>query len=108
MRSSRAGRRPGSRGELDDALRLEPGDRRRVITQFAQHFVSVLTLVRGRAQPVGLRLAAHMDRLADDLVAADLGMVDGLRHAEMLYLRVFPRLVDRVDRAARDTRPVER
>ena len=42
-----------------------------------------------------------MDRLADDLLRPELGVVDRPGDAEMLHLRVGEGLVDRVDRAAR-------
>src|SRR5437764_1276536 len=76
-------------------------DRGGVVAEFAQHLVGVLALVRGRAQPLGLREGAHMDRLADDVEGADFWVIDRPPDAEMLDLRVGEDLVDRVDRPAR-------
>src|ERR1700726_2074310 len=48
------------------------GGRRRVVAEFAEDRVRVLALIGGRAQFVGLRVEAHMDRLADHLLRAEL------------------------------------
>src|SRR6266403_2067039 len=61
-------------------------DRRGIVTELAQHLVGVLALVRGRAQLFGLREGAHMDRLADDVVGAELRVIDRAADAEMLDL----------------------
>src|SRR6266851_6373466 len=90
-----------SRSRSDDTLFMKRGDRRGIVAEFAQHFLGVFALVRGRAQLVRLRVAAHMDRLADDVEGAELRMIDRAADAEMLHLRIGKDLVDRVDRSAR-------
>jgi hypothetical protein len=52
-------------------------------------------------QFLGLLVAAHVDRLAHDLLRPILRMIDRLRNAKMLHLRIREYLVDRVDGTAR-------
>ena len=72
----------------------KPGDRFRIIAELAQHRLGVLTLIGGGTQLVGLRIAAHMDRLADQLLRTELRVADRLGDPEMLDLRVGESLVD--------------
>ena len=53
---------------------------------------------------IGLRIAAHVDRLADHFLRAVFRVIDGFGDAEVLHLRVGKHLVDGVDRAARHAR----
>src|SRR5581483_11144591 len=79
---------------------MQFGDLGRSIPELPQYRIRMLALVRCRLQPFGLREGAHVDRLADDVEAAELRMVDRAADAEVLNLRVGEDLVDRVDRAA--------
>src|ERR1700724_2354598 len=74
----------------------KPGDRFRVVPELAQHRFGVLTLIGGGTQLVGLRIAAHMDRLADQLLRTELRVADRLGDPEMLDLRGSKGLVDRL------------
>src|SRR6516164_3204726 len=93
--------RPASPPASDDAALTQSLDRRGVVAELAQHRFGVLALIGGRAQLVGLRVEAHMDRLADHPLRSELGVIDWLGDAEMLDLRVGKGLVDRVDWPAR-------
>src|SRR5271166_2990595 len=87
----------------DDTPRVQLGDRSRIVAELAQHRLGVLALVGCWAQFVGLRVAAHMDRLADHFLRSELGVVHGLGDAKVLNLRIGKGLVDRIDRPARHT-----
>ena len=67
----------------------------------------MLALLGGGAQLVGLRVAAHVDRLADHLLRAELRVSDRPGDPEMLDLRIGEGLVDRIDRPARHAGLVE-
>src|SRR5215472_2617881 len=101
LTARRRSRRPASPPASDDAVLAQPLDCRRIVAELAQHLVSVLALVGCRAQFVRLRIMAHMDRLTDNPLRSELGVIDWLGDAEMLDLRVGERLVDRVDWPAR-------
>src|SRR5689334_19533196 len=92
---------------LDDGAAAQPLDRFRIIAELAQHRFGVLALIGGRAQLAGLRVAAHMDRLADHLLRTEFRVADRLRDPEMLDLWVGKGLVDRIDRPARHAGFVE-
>src|SRR5260370_18169180 len=96
-----------SRDFLDDAALARPGDRVCIIAELAQHGVGVLALIGGRAQLVGLPVAAYVDWLADHLLGAELWVADRLGDPEMLNLRIGKGLVDRIDRPARPANFIE-
>src|SRR5262249_47964262 len=101
--------RPSQRGcearpsASNGAVRAQPRDRRRIVAELLQDHISVLALIGGRTQFIGLWVTAHMDRLADDFLRSELGMAHRLGDTEMLHLRVGKGLVDRIDRSARHT-----
>src|SRR6266404_6325728 len=85
----------------NDAAGAQAFDGFVVEAQARQHIVCVLAEFRAGTELLGLRRGAEIDRLADDLDVAELGMMDRLGDAEMLDLRLGEGLVDAVDRPAR-------
>src|SRR5262249_17798920 len=71
-----------------------------------QHGIVVLAEIRRRLELPGLRRGSEVDRVADHLDLAELGMLDAARDAEMLDLRLGEGHVDRVDRPGRHARLV--
>src|SRR5688572_6669166 len=87
---------------LHGSLLAQCRDLRVVVAQVLQNLHGVLARLGRVLQLLRLRIAAQVDRLADDRLLPVFRMVDRLRDAEMLHLRIGEYLVDRVDRAARD------
>src|SRR5579863_2808440 len=75
---------PGS----DDAVAPQPRDRSRVVAEFGQDRLGVLAEIGGGAELFRLRVAAHVNGLADRFQGAELRMVDRPGDAEMPHLRV--------------------
>src|SRR5580704_5749706 len=91
---------------LDHATLAEARDGRGVVAGFLQHRLGVLALLwRGRTHLEGR--AAHVDRLAYELDRPKLGRRHGMRHLEVLDLRIGEHLVHLVDRPGRDARLVQ-
>src|SRR5262245_30849878 len=85
----------------NDAAPAQFRDRRAVVAKLAQNCIGVLALVWGGAKLARLRVAAHVDRLADNLLRTELGMTDRSGDPQMPDLRIGKGLIDRIDRAAR-------
>ena len=69
-------------------------------TQLAQHLGGVLTARRGGRSQLAA-VAAEGERLADQFDIAKFRVMDGLRHGEMLHLRVLEDLIDGVNGSTR-------
>src|SRR5665213_431969 len=89
-----------------DPFLPQPGDVAGAIAELAENRVAVLAGV-GAGGDKAARRAAQRHRLADQLDLAELFVMDLLRDAEMLDLRVGKDLVHPVDRARRHPRLVE-
>src|SRR5216684_160080 len=95
-------------GPSDHAAGLERVDRLAVVAQARQHLVGMLAELRRGPELLGLRRVGEVDRLADHLDVAELGMLHRPGDAEIFHLRLGEGLVDGVDRPARHARLVQR
>src|SRR3981081_516196 len=93
----------GGMAYLDDAALPEAGDRRGVVAGLLQHCLGMLALL-GRRRTHFEGRAAHVDRLAYELDRPKLGRCHGMRHLEVLDLRIGEHLVHLVDRSGRNDR----
>src|SRR5258708_30627064 len=77
-----------------------------VIAKFPQYCVVVLAAF-GSCGAQARRGSAQFHRLTDEIESAEHRMLDRLRDAEMLDLRIGKDLVNRVDRSARYASTIE-
>src|SRR5690242_13561632 len=72
-----------------------------VVPQSCQHFLGLFAEQRRRSKKLRRR-TRHVDRTADEIACAHLGMVDLFGNAEVLDLRIVEHLSDRVDGRVRN------
>src|SRR5258708_39218487 len=96
----------GGMAYLDGAALAEGADRRGVVAGLLQRRLGMLALL-GRRRTHFEGRAAHVDRLAYELDRPKLGRRHGMRHLEVLDLRIGEHLVHLVDRPGRHARLVE-
>src|SRR5882757_9910474 len=80
----------------DHSPLAEAGDRLVVVAGLLEDGVGMLALLGSRGFHLELG-ATHVDGLADQLDLAQLGVLDGVRHLQVLDLRISEHLVHLVD-----------